>query len=387
MGPCDGDDPAPECSQDCAPGGAPCPAGFYCGSEALCTADCTPTEGCAEGALCGADGRCMDVRPMVDAMAPDSPEVCADIDVTTMQVTPSVILIVDQSGSMEDNDLTPGVTRWDALQDALVGPPGVAGSDGMGPGAEGLVFDLQAQVRFGLALYSGEDMDMCPLLTVEPSPLSGVMTNAYPPIKVTYDMASPIRWTPTHLAMRQVLDQVLATPPPDPVLFILATDGQPNECERDTSATAEAEVISETQRAYDAGISTYVISLAGDDMDLQAHLDEVANAGQGLARATDPPAVSYAPADTDGLRDALTSIIGGALSCILELNGRIVDPDMACSGSVLLDGTPLVCDDPDGWHVVDETHIEVTGAACDTLLGTPGSTLTAQFPCGVISLI
>ena len=392
--PCDAEAPPAACGQACSPLAA-CPGGFYCADDETCQADCASDEDCGSGQLCTGDGHCVtdesdggsgpDGGDRADGASIDANNVCADVDLTTMQVVPSVVLIVDQSQSMETNELTRGVTRWDALEEALVGPNGVAGGSGTGPGATGLVFDLQAQVRFGLALYSG-DNSTCPILTTIPDPLSGVTTGSYAAIKVAYDAASPIQWTPTHLAMQQVLDQVLAAPPPDPVIFILATDGQPNECSRDSTATAEPQVIVQAQRAFTAGIRTYVISLAGTDAALQAHLDQVANAGVGAAPTATPPATSYAPSDTAGLRDSLRTIIGGALSCTVELNGRVV-PDMACMGRVELDGTGLTCDGPNGWRLLDETHIEILGTACDTLLGTPGSTLTASFPCEAAILI
>ncbi|MGE0791806.1 MAG: hypothetical protein AB7S26_39385 [Sandaracinaceae bacterium] len=385
--PCEMADAPEECGMACD-SLSPCPAGYYC-EGGSCTADCLTDPDCPGGQRCTNEGRCVDTvsdgGPRPDAPGRDANVICADVDLEAMQVIPSVILIVDQSLSMETNNLTRGVTRWEALEDALVGPNGVAGASGTGPGATGLVFDLQDQVRFGLALYSGED-SMCPILTNVPDPLSSVTTGAYPQIKMAYDAASPIRWTPTHLAMEQVLDQVLASPPPDPVIFILATDGQPNECSMSSTATAEPQVIAQAQRAFTAGIRTYVISLAGTDTALQAHLDQVANAGIGQPPDTTPPATSYAPSDTAGLRASLQTIIGGTLSCTVELNGRVV-PELACMGTVQLNGAALTCGDPNGWQLVDETHIELQGAACDALLGTPGSRLTASFPCDAVILI
>lgn len=383
-GPCAGSDPPAACGQACSTL-MTCPTGLFCDADETCTAECASDEDCAGAETCDRQGRCVDDGidgggidgGMESTDAEVDANVCADIDLTTMQVVPSVVLIVDQSRSMETNDLVPGTTRWDALEEALVGPNGVAGA--------GLVFDLQEQVRFGLALYSGDDTT-CPILTTIPDPLSGVSTGSYADIKAAYDGATPIRWTPTHLAMERVIDQVLAAPPPDPVLFILATDGQPNECASGTTDAAAPQVITQTQRAFAAGIRTYVISLAGDDAALQAHLDEVANAGAGAAPDASPPAMSYAPSDTTGLSDALRTIIGGALSCTVELNGRVV-PEMACMGRVELNGSALTCDGADGWRLIDETHIEILGAACDTLLGTPGSTLSASFPCEAATLI
>ena len=384
VGPCAVAAAPAECQLECGASGEACPVGFYCGASGTCTADCTAAAGCGATQRCSAEGRCVAVNTS-DAAGGDG-SVCANVMLDTNMVVPSVILIVDRSGSMGDNELMPGagVTRWDALQDALVGANGIAGADGMGPGATGLVFEFQDKVRFGLALYAGTDAQ-CPAIVTQPTPLRIIDTNGYPAIKVAYDQAVPEDFTPTHLAMKQVLDDLLglADPLPAPVLFILATDGEPNECTSDTTDVARPQVIAQTQRAYANGIRTYVISLAGDDPDLQSHLDEVANVGQGMLASAVPPAMSWAPTDTAGLRDALNTIIGGALSCNVQLAGRI-DPTMACTGTVALNGTPLPCDDPNGWRAVDETHIEVLGTACETLMGTRGTTLTASFPCFAI---
>ena len=41
-------------------------------------------------------------------------------------------------------------------------------------------------------------------------------------------------------------------------------------------------------------------------------------------------------------------------------------------------------DDPDGWRAVDETHIELLGASCDSLIENERSTVQATFPCSVL---
>src|SRR5690349_21099878 len=89
---------------------APCPGGFYCGGDSRCTAQCSATFACAGGGTCTSDGHCIggttdsgreagpDVGP-VDAPGLDT--TCASVVVGTTLATPNVILIVDQSGSMD----------------------------------------------------------------------------------------------------------------------------------------------------------------------------------------------------------------------------------------------------------------------------------------------
>src|SRR5688572_17830888 len=74
-GVCDSDDPPAACSEECDPAGAAtCPTGFHCGTDGLCTAECTAGGSeCAEGSFCSADGVCTPGNPVDEA--------CKHIDV------------------------------------------------------------------------------------------------------------------------------------------------------------------------------------------------------------------------------------------------------------------------------------------------------------------
>lgn len=369
---CSGPRPADSCDVPCA-ADEPCPSGFYCAAAGVCTADCDPlrpADGCPRG-ICRDDGRC-EPLPHPDASA-DGSNVCADVRVEATRVTPNVVLIVDQSGSM-----TSGFgesNRWDALRDSLLGRP------------DGLIDSLQSTVRFGLALYSaeaeGNSSDpvpgMCPLVEWVPPDIDN-----YDRIDAVYGPADPIDETPTGASIDDVLDRLLMTPDPstDPTIFILATDGEPDTCAQPNPQEGQPEALAAAERAYRAGIRTFIISV-GEGTISAEHLQDMANAGLGR-EAGDPDAEYWEAGDDEGLRTALRDIVGGELSCVVTLEGRIQNLDQACSGEVRLNGTVLPCDDPDGWRAIDETHIELRGAACDTLQSGPGVTLEATFPCDII---
>jgi hypothetical protein len=129
--------------------------------------------------------------------------------------------------------------------------------------------------------------------------------------------------TPTDRAMKQVVDQlIMAQPGLDltmyPQFIVLATDGQPNDiCVGGMGGDGlaqQANVIAEVTRAATANIKTYVISLAGGDMALEAHLAQVALAGN----PTDPAAHPFSPANPQELVDALVVVLGQALNCNVE---------------------------------------------------------------------
>jgi hypothetical protein len=59
VGPCELDNPPPECSQGCDAAN-PCPAGFYCAADGTCNADCAiGTTNCGGEEVCTDDGQCI----------------------------------------------------------------------------------------------------------------------------------------------------------------------------------------------------------------------------------------------------------------------------------------------------------------------------------------
>ena len=377
--PCEGSQAPAECDRPCSEA-RPCPDGLYCdGERGVCTADCVDNGDCSDDQVCNDSGQCVareedasmpPTRPR-DASYPDYGNTCPNVEVAARRVTPTVIFVIDQSDSM--NLPFGDSTRWDALRDSLLDPE------------NGLIPPLADQVRFGLALYSAEaeggaagpPIGECPLLTqVE------ARVDNYEAIRATYEAAEPIDETPTGDAIEAVLDDWLGQPdrPTDPVILILATDGDPDRCEELNPQNGQAETIAAVDRAFAANIRTFVISV-GPDVSTD-HLQDVANAGLGIA-ASGTDAEFWVAGEDGGLRTALQEIIGGELSCTLELSSPLRNVDDACRGTVTLNDREVPCDDPDGWRAVDEDTIELLGDSCEELQTTPGVTLRATFPCDV----
>jgi hypothetical protein len=68
---------------------------------------------------------------------------CVDVQVQVEPIIPTLVLLVDQSGSMTSN--FGGQDRWDAVYETLMDP------------ADGVVASLESSVRFGLTLYTSEN--------------------------------------------------------------------------------------------------------------------------------------------------------------------------------------------------------------------------------------
>jgi len=359
----------------------PCPFGLYCNADDICVQECDIDHPCEGGGRCALNGRCSGGMPGsgADGGAMGSggsrpggprPGACADTIVQASRTTPTVMLIVDQSSSMEE-DFGDG-TRWDVLRDFLLEQP------------SGLIADLQAQVNFGLAMYSARSDDMgqpaeaCPIVTtIAPA------ANNYAAIEQAYRAAEPIDDTPTGDSIEAILGDLGISDPDDevsPMVFVLATDGEPDRCEELDPQGGRPEAIAAVEHAYSYGIRTFVISVGselGED-----HQQEIANAGLGRMPG-DPNAEYWVAGDDQSLRAALTSIVGGQLGCEIQLNGRVEDGD-PCLGSVALNGRQLECGDANGWELVDPQHIRLLGSACDELKADDDVFLDVSFPCEVM---
>jgi hypothetical protein len=335
---------------------------------------------------------------------------CASARVHTAISTPVILFVVDGSGSM--CDAFGGSTRWQALRTALLEP------------TNGLVYRLQSQVVFGTMIYDGtidllvaataqggsmspecagmylesKAMGMCPqLIQVAPAlDNAAALDAAFPATELGGS-------TPTHTAMKSAVDLMagMISTNPDilnsPLYIILATDGAPNDIcvggvGGDSSVQQQA-VIAEVDRAAASNITTFVISLAGDDAALQAHLETVADHGQPM----NPDAKAFSPMVPEELANTLTLLVGGAIGCEVTLDGTVT-AGRECLGSVAMNGNALPCckesagswtcndapvADASGWRLKDERTVELIGEQCVSFLTASEASLEARFPCDV----
>jgi hypothetical protein len=396
---------SPSCGGACN-AAHPCPAGLFCGRDQLCGKQCDATHACPAGGSCSSTGQCSGAGRAVAAgtggsggkrgsaatsggsarpdfgdsglVLPDASNqafdadsgVCARSDVVAGRVTPTVMLIIDQSSSM--NESFDNGSRWNVLRDFLLKD-------------DGLIKSLEAQVRFGIAMYSARSEPVngvpaeCPLVTsVNPA------LNNFGAIQASYRAAEPIDDTPTGDSIDAVVSG-LPQPAPDavldPVVLILATDGEPDRCEQLDPQDGHMETINAVTNAFNMHIKTFVIGV-GDEISMQ-HQQDVANAGLGH-KPGEPNAPYWVAGDDQSLRAALMEIIGAQVSCEIKLKGK-VEGDQ-CLGEVTLNGSTLGCNDKDGWELVNTSQIRLLGKACDELKKQQTALLRVSFPCGVVLL-
>lgn len=332
---------------------------------------------------------------------------CVDQNVQISRQTPLVMFVVDRSGStstvygQSDPDAgVPGITRWQALHDAIMDP------------STGVVAKIQGELYLGITLYDGgEDMAMagpngmpfwmcyipgmcdpdagtsfgtCPrLITVPPA------KNNYDAIAQQYNEtnAYPGGTTPTALALEEAYAQIEQqvsggldkTAKLTPVV-ILVTDGEPNSCGNPFVADYQGPA-DQVAAAAKRGIRTFVVgidtALAGSLPEVQSNLDNLAKLGNTGIN------VAYTPTSKEELSKTLISYIGKA-TCEVILNGKIAI-GYEGRGKVSLNSEPIGYNDNNGYKVTSEDKILLQGKACDRFSNDATIILHAEFPCeGVV---
>lgn len=348
---------------------------------------CDSDDDCGSGS-CGGNGRCTAMPPMGNDIGdgfpdlldsdglepPDGGASCVKLDVEFDRVPPFVLLLIDQSSSMED-DFDDGKDRWNTLRDTLLDRD------------NSVLSKLQNEVRFGMVLYSSEngneDGATCPLLESS----AEVKLGNFDDMRRLLDGAEPVDDTPTPESVIAVTEQLEAIDEPGQKFIILATDGEPDTCddpnaqnEQTNANAAKAASIAAVTAAFGKGITTRVISV-GDEVGAD-HLKALAVAGSG----GDDSAEAFTALNTEALEAAFTSIIGEARSCEFQLEGTVAAAD-AGRGTVLLDGQSLVFGDANGWSMPDEKTVRLDGDACEALQQNNNAALSMDFPCGVYQVI
>jgi len=356
---------------------------------------------------------------------------CATLSVQTVEVVPTVTLLVDTSGSM----FKAPAPFWTPTYNALMDP------------TAGIVKQLQDTTRFGFTSYTGLGDSVqdkatykCPILQTVPYALKNydAINQVYGGILATY---KDQKWeTPTHAAVdAAAADLVAFKPVPDgPKYILLVTDGSPDTCWSKDPQCGQDASIKAVQAAYAQGITTYVLGI-GDILDPSAdgcqsgrcgkdYLQDIANAGTGQPvepiPATDTN-YAYSTCITNSPTKALTATYaapgGGATapyytvkgsgtasdvtplvaeikkaliqtrSCTFAMTATLPTGDTtgvkittnAEKGMFSYNGNPLTFSDPNGWTLsADQTGITLNGSACNSWK-TAGGTLTGAFPCEV----
>ena len=359
--------------------------------------------------------------------------ICMEGQYTFVPKTPTVFLLVDQSGSMFGCRTQGGAmtgsectnhadTSWYPLRDGVLQ----------------VVQQLGSMVRFGFAAFTGEMGDaVCPQL----DPVAPALDN-YAPISMRYDALLPPRKgeTPTKNALVDVGTILAADQAPGEKFILFVTDGQPDYCDDGNPLCPPDNVVAELQTLQKTGVNTLVFGISSPLTTISdAVLAAFANAGAGqpvAPLAADPNAIydqcagvpgwqadfamtgkpamrpstigDYAAPDAGlgtatvfkpdltnqtALVNEISAALSGVKSCIFDLGnlggGKPIKVDLTqlAQAHVLIMGTEVPLDDAtnmNGWRMNSPTQLELTGTACDTWRMPNNMTIDFQFPCAII---
>jgi len=273
---------------------------------------------------------------------------CPELDEVLLPQTPTFQLVVDRSGSMEED--FGGVSRWEAVKSTLIG-------------VDGVVPELQSSIRFGISLYSNDGM-MCPRVDSLPPQL-----DATDEITAVFEANAPAGDTPTGESIVEITQLVLDDQWEGEKVMVLATDGEPDTCavpepmSDEETAMVRQVAVDAVAAANAAGIRTFVISV-GPEL-TEDHLQDLANAGLGNAPG-DPPAEFWVANDTASLVAAFDAIVAGIRPCEFELAMPLL-AEVAPSCEVTVNENPVPFMGADGWTLPDENTLELVGGACDAI--------------------
>lgn len=385
--------PPAGCDTACNPSAAStCAPGYHCATGGKCDLFCTQTGNeCGDGYSCTSDGFC--IKTGGNGSGSGEPDAsCPALHFTPGKVTPTVELLLDQSGSMTE-DYGTGAnppSRWEALRSSLIDP------------TDGVVTKLAGQVVFGAALYSNKSHPVngievgdqpCPKVVGLDRPRA---LNNLGPIRNLLQVG-PDEDTPTGESIDAIVADFAAHPAANnsPKIIVLATDGLPDTCADADPPQANANQpvdprqlatnavsVAAAKRAFAAGIKLFFLFI-GDAAEARNHPQEMANAGVGLDPATGR-APFYVATNPTELTNAFSTIVGGVVSCDLRLDSQL-DPKDAPGGTVTVDNQVLMFGRD--WNLDnDGITIHILGDACTMLKAATNPVVDAAFPCGTIIL-
>jgi len=341
---------------------------------------------------------------------------------------PTVMLLVDRSGTMFDQQGNP----WNTLRDGVLP----------------VVKDLNEQVRFGFISITGEQQaGMCPLLDEVPP-----ADKNYEAVAAKYmSLTRPTKGeSPGMLGLKQAYDVLAADMTPGDKYILFVTDGEQDYCGDGNHLCPTDSVVYWLQKLKALNVTTMVFGLplsqSGDQLSYGAILQAFANAGAGqpvtpvldntsqtataiwdqcnpggdmnaagwkaeftaAAKVDDKATVdidesktlgNYSatsgtakvfkpdPTDQTALAEQFRQVLAGVKSCSFDIGGDIqVVQELLGEAHVYIEGVevPLDLTATNGWHMPTETQIELVGDACTNWRMPEQNKITWDFPCEIL---
>jgi hypothetical protein len=346
---------------------------------------------------------------------PGGPDVCQTGGAEFVPKVPTVMLLVDRSGTMFKDAGNP----WNTLRDGVLE----------------VVSGMSNDVRFGLVAVTGEQAaGMCPLLDeVMPADQNYEALAA----KYTALVAPTKGESPGMRGLQRAADILAADTTPGDKYILFVTDGEQDYCNDGDFACPTDSVVYHLQQTAAKGIKTFIFGLpmTSTDAAQQARYPSVlqafADAGMGLpvapvlppggtaplnifynclgvpewaaeataaARPAMEPLGTYATAsggakvftpgvEANALKEEIARVLSGVKSCTFDIGGDIkVVQSLLSEAHVYVQDTevPLDLTMANGWYMPTPTQIELVGDACTNWRMPQNTKIDWDFPCKIL---
>jgi hypothetical protein len=305
---------------------------------------------------------------------------------------PAVLeLVVDTSGSMEQDSPGSRQSKWNVTRAALLG----AIVDMPAEASVGVVFYPDLPIAAGSCFDNQADVPI--------ARLEGSSSSQRTRIQTAFQRQSPDGGTPTHDAYRYGRTELAASDAVGARFAVVITDGTPTfslGCVGTgliSDPVDPSPLVTEAETALTQGVSTFVIGSPGSE-GARESLSRMAEAGGTARPGCSHSGPNYCHFDMTesrdfaaDLREALGTISGLTLSCAYDIpeppSGQVLDP-----GRVNVLFTPgggaaeLIDKSPDGacsegWqYSEDGAQVLLCGNTCERVKSGNGS-LSLQFGC------
>jgi hypothetical protein len=326
---------------------------------------------------------------------PDPDANCGARSKTAMQVAPDILIVLDRSGSMDNDVMDRGCVDGGFMAMGMCGARSKWAL--ITPAINQVVSETDMNVNWGLKFFPDSTASVCNVganvaVPIGPGNGTAVTTAIMGSTNPSGGVMTGYNATPTRNALTTATTYLASLTDNSKKYILLATDGLPNCPAMGTggmSGTMGDDSAGATMAVGDAktaGFPTFVVGIATTGMGMaDMTLSRMADAG-GLARTGVMP--SYYPvSNATDLAAAIRTLIGVTATCTFQIG-----PAPTTDGTTRLDrinvfgdGSPIMRDTThtNGYDYTDSSmeSIQVYGPLCDQIMSGAIHDVTVTFVC------
>jgi hypothetical protein len=332
---------------------------------------------------------------ILDASTADRPGSSIDMNCgarskTATKVAPDILILLDRSGSMND-DVNNQMCRPDGGMGAGMGCGPMSKWALITPAITQVVSETEMDVNWGLKFFPDNSANTCTVNTnaaVPVAPANGAAIAAEIMAATSPNGGvNGFNNTPTRSGTAGAVSYLQTLTNMNPKFILLATDGLPTCAMAGGGGDDSTAAVAAVDAARTAGYKTFVVGIATASGTADATLSNLANAG-GLPRAGTP--TYYPVTSATDLAAAIRTLIGVAATCTFQIGPAPTDDGSTSLEKINVfgDGVEIKRDatHADGYDYTDASMnaIEVHGPLCAKIMSGEIRDVNVTFQCLII---